>query len=75
MAETKKEKELRWLGSAREDLNNFPKEALKEAGYQLGKVQAGIEPDDWKPLDEVGAGTKEIRIWEKKWYLPRPICR
>jgi phage-related protein len=28
----------------------------------LGKVQAGFEPTDWKPLDDVGAGTREIRI-------------
>jgi phage-related protein len=28
----------------------------------LGKVQAGVEPDNWKPFDGVGAGTREIRI-------------
>jgi len=28
----------------------------------LSKVQAGLEPDDWKPFDDVGAGTREIRI-------------
>jgi len=28
----------------------------------LGKIQAGLEPDNWKPFDDVGAGTKEIRI-------------
>ena len=31
-------------------------------GFQLGKVQAGLEPADWKPFDDVGAGAKEIRI-------------
>jgi phage-related protein len=31
-------------------------------GFQLGKVQAGLEPTGWKPFDEVGAGTREIRI-------------
>ena len=30
----------------------------------MGKVQAGLEPADWKPFDEVGAGTREIRIRE-----------
>jgi len=25
-------------------------------------VQAGLEPDDWKPFNDVGVGTKEIRI-------------
>lgn len=27
-------------------------------------MQAGPEPTDWKPFDEVGAGTREIRIKE-----------
>jgi phage-related protein len=58
----KKEKEIRWVGSAYDDLLVFPKDPRKEAGFQLGKVQAGLEPTDWKPFDAVGAGTKEIRI-------------
>jgi phage-related protein len=28
-------------------------------------VQAGLEPDDWKPFDDVGAGAKEIRIKDR----------
>jgi len=40
----------------------FPQEPRKKAGFQLGKVQAGLEPEDWKPFDDVGAGTKEIRV-------------
>ena len=27
-------------------------------------MQAGLEPDDWKTFDDVGAGTREIRIRE-----------
>jgi phage-related protein len=27
-------------------------------------VRAGLDPDDWKPFDDVGAGTREIRIRE-----------
>jgi len=49
------EKQIRWIGSAYEDLLAFPKDARKEAGFQLGKVQAGLDPVDWKPFDEVGA--------------------
>lgn len=56
------EKELRWVGSSFDDLIAFPKPARREAGFQLGKVQAGLEATDWKPFDEVGAGTREIRI-------------
>ena len=49
-------------GQAYGDLLSFPKAPRKEAGFQLGKVQAGLEPGDWKPFDEVGSGTREIRI-------------
>ena len=57
-------KEVRWMGSAFDDLLSFPVEPRRQAGFQLGKVQVGLEPDDWKPFDEVGAGTREIRIRE-----------
>lgn len=58
------EKEIRWVGSSYQDLLAFPKDARKEVGFQLGKVQAGLEPADWKPFNDVGAGVKEIRIKE-----------
>ena len=28
----------------------------------MGKVQAGLEPANWKPFDDVGSGTREVRI-------------
>lgn len=31
-------------------------------GHQLDQVQNGLEPDDWKPMNSVGKGVKEIRI-------------
>ena len=58
------EKEIRWIGTAYHDILEFPSEPRKEAGFQLGKVQAGLDPDNWKPFDEIGSGTKEIRIRE-----------
>src|SRR5690625_49078 len=58
------DKEIRWVGSAYEDLLAFPVEARRQAGFQLSQVQVGLEPGDWKPFDEVGAGTREIRIRE-----------
>jgi phage-related protein len=56
------EKEIRWVGSAYNDLLAFPRGVRREAGFQLGKVQAGLEPSDWKPFQDVGAGAREIRI-------------
>ena len=60
------EKEIRWAGSSYDDLIAFPKAPRKQAGFQLGKVQAGLDPTDWKPFDEIGAGTREIRIGDTK---------
>ena len=34
----------------------------KEAGYQLDRVQNGLEPEDFKPMSDVGSGVQEIRI-------------
>ena len=45
-----------------EDLRAFPLTARREAGHQLDQVQHGREPDDWKPMNTVGQGVKEIRI-------------
>ena len=58
------DKEIRWVGSSYDDLLSFPIEARRQAGFQLGKVQAGLDPENWKSFDEVGAGTREIRIQE-----------
>jgi phage-related protein len=56
------EKQIRWVGSSFDDLLAFPRDARKEAGFELGKVQAGLDPTDWKPFEDVGAGVREIRI-------------
>jgi phage-related protein len=56
------EKQIPRMGSAYDDLLAFPDDPRRSAGFQLAKVQVGLDPDDWKPFDDVGAGTKEIRI-------------
>ncbi len=58
-------KPVEFLGSALEDLRTFPRAARRAAGYQIDRVQRGLEPDDWKPMAAVGAGAKEIRIRDK----------
>ncbi len=73
------EKPIDWRGSSLRDIKNdavFTPTARKEAGHQLSLVQAGLDPDDWKPFDVVGAGTKEIRInlddgWFRVMYLAK----
>ena len=56
------EKPLAWLGSSLDAVRALPAEAKRAAGYQLGRVQQGLMPDDWKPMMTVGAGVYEIRI-------------
>lgn len=55
-------KPILWAGSALEDLRRFPENARSRAGYQLRRIQEGLEPGDWKPMPLVGAGVREIRI-------------
>jgi phage-related protein len=53
---------LLWLGSSRNDVRAFPGDVRRVAGYQLRRVQQGLDPTDWKPMTSVGAGVREIRI-------------
>lgn len=55
-------KPIEFRGSSLDDLRAFPLAAKREAGHQLDRVQNGLEPDDWKPMNTVGQGVKEIRI-------------
>lgn len=53
---------MAWLGSSLDDLRAFPKDARRTAGYQIGRVQQGLLPTDWKPMARVGPGVIEIRV-------------
>jgi phage-related protein len=57
-------KPIEWKGSSYADLFAFPKEARHDAGYQLERVQAGEDPEDWKPMPSIGQGVREIRVHE-----------
>ena len=56
------DKPLVLLGSARRDLRAFPSAARRRSGFQLRKVQQGLDPDDWKPMTSAGVGVRESRI-------------
>jgi phage-related protein len=56
------DKPLIWLGNSRRDLRTFPALARRLAGFQLRRVQQGLDPDEWKPIQTVGPGVREIRI-------------
>jgi phage-related protein len=58
-------KRIKWLGTALDDLRSFPAGPKKECGDALGLVQCGEMPPDWKPFEDVGPGTKEIRVRDR----------
>jgi phage-related protein len=51
-----------FLGDSLERIRAFPERPRREAGFQIERVQRGLEPDDWKPMSAVGAGVREIRV-------------
>ena len=62
----KHEKPIYWVGTSYKDLLSFPDEAKREAGYQLHRVQNGLDPENWKPFKTIGVGVREIRITENR---------
>lgn len=55
-------KPIVFLGLSLEALREFPAEARRESGYELDKIQRGIDPKDRKALPGIGSGVREIRI-------------
>jgi len=55
-------KPLEFLGSSLDELRAFTPDARHRAGYQLDRVQRGLEPEDFKPMPTIGAGVYEIRV-------------
>jgi phage-related protein len=56
------DKPVAWLGSALAALRTFPADARRDAGFELRRVQQGLDPDDWRPMPSIGPGVREIRI-------------
>ena len=56
------EKPVIWLGDSREMTTGFPDDVRKIAGFQLWRVQRGLEPNNWKPMSSIGPGVRALRI-------------
>jgi phage-related protein len=56
------DKPILWVGSSLDDVRAFPEDARRIAGFELRRVQQGLQPTDWKPMGSVGAGVEEIRV-------------
>ena len=56
-------KSVQFRGSSLDELRAFPVSVMREAGYQIDRVQQGLQPDDFKPMPSVGSAVAEIRLW------------
>lgn len=61
-------KGIQFLGTSLKAIREFPALAKREAGYQLDRVQHGLDPTDWKSMKSVGQGVREIRIQQVGQY-------
>ena len=57
-----KQKPIFGVGTSYNNLLEFPATTRQDAGYQLQRIQNGLDPEHWKPFQNIGAGVREIRI-------------
>ena len=55
-------KPIRFAGDALAGLRAFPQAVRHDAGYQLHRIQCGEQPDDFKPMPDIGKGVEELRV-------------
>ena len=55
-------KSVVFLGDSLDVVRAFPEQARRQTGFELRRVQHGLDPSDWKPMRSVGAGVREIRV-------------
>jgi phage-related protein len=58
------------MGGSREEVRRFPEGAQDSLGFELYRVQCGLDPKDWKPMTGIGTGVKEI-ISRR---VPKGVC-
>jgi phage-related protein len=56
-------KPVRFLGDALKRLRSFPVPVRQDVGYQLDRLERGLQPEDFKPMPGIGPGVEEIRVW------------
>ena len=57
-------KDIEFLGSSLKQLQQFPEGARRKAGFQLRRIQLGLPAEDSKPMQTIGPGVEELRVWD-----------
>jgi len=55
-------KPVTFLGDSLAAIRSFAQEARRTVGFQIARVQRGLDPDDWSPMKTVGPGVRELRV-------------
>lgn len=55
-------KKVAFVGDSLEMIRAFPHNVRQRIGYEIDRIQNGLEPLNWKPFSTIGAGVREIRI-------------
>jgi phage-related protein len=55
-------KPVSFIGNSLDAARAVGKCAHREAGFQIDRLQRGLDPDDWKPMTTIGTGVREIRV-------------
>ena len=49
-------------GDSLDAIRLFPERARQRTGYEISRLQQGMDPLNWKPFTSIGSGVREIRI-------------
>lgn len=53
---------IKFHGQSLGAVRGFPLSVKRNVGYQLHRIQCGLDPVDWKPMQQIGTGVKELRV-------------
>lgn len=58
-------KPVRFIADTLKNIRGFPDKVRSDAGRQLRNLQRGLQPNDFKPMPDIGKGVEEIRVWDE----------
>ena len=61
------EKEVIWRpGKLKEEIKkDWPEQMRRDVGFQLGRVQQGLDPDHFREMPSIAAGVREIKLQDE----------
>jgi phage-related protein len=55
-------KAIEFWGDSLDVVRGFPESVRSTVGYQLDRLQRGMQPDDFRPMKTIGPGVEELRV-------------